>query len=185
MDFVTPLVQESKTQLVITFTNKGSVIIENPIATIEVDGLKLSETLDIEVPALKSVNYTLGTELLANSYNSTASICVSLNMNQNQMESDLNDNIKCIAINDESIIQAPFPNPTSSQSTISIVSSKSQEINVTLLNGTGESMTEFKLLIEAGLNTVNLDLETYVPGIYYAIIDMDEKTETFKIIVQQ
>lgn len=85
--------------------------------------------------------------------------------------------------NDLTTVSA-FPNPASSSINISFNNANGNAASAEFINALGQSVKKFDLGSDKGANTVNLNIESLQPGIYFVKITAGSKANIQKITVQ-
>lgn len=105
------------------------------------------------------------------------SILKSATISQNNL-SKSNDNI----VDNDNIVTV-FPNPTSNSINFSIKTNENADYEIEIFNSVGSRIMLKRQSVENELN-VDMDLSTYVNGVYYYIVSNTSKIWTGKIIKQ-
>jgi hypothetical protein len=73
-----------------------------------------------------------------------------------------------------------YPNPAQNHAIVRIITSKSGESTVTILNALGQLVLQQIAVIEAGSNTINFDTKDLASGLYHFIIADKDCNSTVK-----
>lgn len=75
------------------------------------------------------------------------------------------------------------PNPTTDFVRVSINTAKAGTAVVTVYNLTGKAVIQDKLKVEKGNNLHQINLSSFVKGVYYVHVATDESSNTFKVVL--
>lgn len=73
-----------------------------------------------------------------------------------------------------------YPNPAQDQATVRIITSKSGESTVTMLNALGQIVNQKVISVEAGSNTIDFDTKNLASGLYNVVIADKAGNSTIK-----
>ena len=76
-----------------------------------------------------------------------------------------------------------YPNPSSSQVTVSFDNSIVEKIDVSIVNSLGQPLQQAKSIDQTGTNSVTLDVSSYATGLYFITITSEGSSTTKKLIV--
>lgn len=76
-----------------------------------------------------------------------------------------------------------FPNPATSQTSVSLTLSEASEVSVTVLNNVGQIIYQTVAGLQAGANTVNIDTKAYAAGIYNVVVASENGSVVKKLSV--
>ncbi len=80
------------------------------------------------------------------------------------------------------LITKAFPNPTSSQITLELSSTKEQNSRAYLYNILGEKIAEKSLSFNTGINTVDWKVKDLPSGVYFISLEMNGERETIRFV---
>jgi hypothetical protein len=92
-----------------------------------------------------------------------------------------------VNVEENSLIQSTnvYPNPANQMARLNFKSSQSGNGTIRIFDITGKTTTQINLPIFQGENNTNIDLTSYTSGVYFFIVEMQNSTQTGKIIVKK
>jgi len=87
-----------------------------------------------------------------------------------------------IGMGEVSMVNKIYPNPTSDELYIDLVAKKSSMAQVNLVNILGQSVMSFERAVEAGVNTLNADLNV-ANGTYFVEVTVDGAKSVKRVVV--
>ncbi len=154
--------------------NNSNLPIDNTEVVIELENqFSVTEQIStlIDIGASQLVNLNVGVPLSATEL---SYLCVSLNSQYKGFEdSNPLDNEKCLTIEPEIIVEAPFPNPVRDQVRVRLVAPNGGKTTITLLNSAGKVELRTQPETEEGLNNFFLDLKGLTTGVYFIRMEIE------------
>lgn len=77
-----------------------------------------------------------------------------------------------------------YPNPSSTNATIKIVSDKSMNGSIEIINSLGALVSKSNLTVNDGTNILSIPVQDYSKGIYFVTVTLDNSKLTKKLIVK-
>jgi len=79
-----------------------------------------------------------------------------------------------------------LPNPNRGEAQLMVTSLKSAEMKVEIMNSTGQYIRQFNMAVNSGNNSLTLDLQNEVPGLYLIRVSQEgSRTIGKKMILQR
>ena len=174
---------EGKGTIFLEIQNNSNLPIDNTEVVIELENQfsvteQITSTIGIGESQLVSLN--VGVPLNSNEL---SYLCVALNSQYNGFD-DTNplDNEKCIALEPQIVVEAPFPNPVTDQVRVRLVAPSGGSTIITLLNSAGKVEMVHTPQTEEGLNNFFLDLKALTTGVYFIRIEISGLNSIQRII---
>jgi hypothetical protein len=107
-----------------------------------------------------------------------------LNQIDNDGANEKSNIVSAIITGDAAVaVSEPMPNPAVNASHIVVSVAGSQEVTMKLFNMLGQQMDENVFALQAGDNTLNLNLSSLASGTYNAVLSLGGKTVSKKLVV--
>jgi hypothetical protein len=87
-----------------------------------------------------------------------------------------------IGVNEIASVSSVYPNPTSGELNIELLSKKASMVEVRVVNVLGQSVMSFERAVEAGVNTLNADLNV-ANGTYFVEVTVDGAKSVKRVVV--
>lgn len=78
-----------------------------------------------------------------------------------------------------------YPNPTIDNTIITIYTKDAMDIKLKVYNDIGQIINDSQMTLKSGINTWNIDTKTWSKGVYYFIINNNDKPITRQVIKLQ
>jgi PKD repeat protein len=166
---VNKIVQNNQIDIVLTITNKGTVLIDDMEIQVDISGdVLLSEYFDKVLFAGQTLNDTLSFNVLNNPGNKPEYICITLVPNvTGEEEIDLSNNQECITEDDGFYFFNPYPNPTNNTINLAFYLLESEPVEIYISDLKGKIILKKSVNdTKQGLNVVTLILDEYLEGMY-------------------
>ncbi len=99
-------------------------------------------------------------------------------------EENMNDNNKCINLNESSIIiNQPYPNPSKGEVTFEVITTESEVLTINIIDSNGRSVFKSDITVESGSNNLNLDLSGIKEGLYLLRIGFHDEVRLYRIVI--
>lgn len=163
--------------------NLGNLPVEKIDFSIKLEkDFTLTERVNQRVEIGKRTIITLSTGIPI-TQSTLAYLCVAVANAESASDINSVDNERCITINSEkTILEPPYPNPTSNSTAVRVVLTDAGKVTVTVLDMLGQvhSVQSFDNL-NAGLHVYTIDLENLDGGTYLIYVIHPDGEESFKI----
>ncbi len=174
---------EGKGTIFLEIQNNSNLPIDDTEVVIELENqFAVTEQINslIEIGESELVSLNVGVPLSSNELNY---LCVSLNSQYNGFD-DINplDNEKCLTIEPNIVVEAPFPNPVTDQVRVRLVAPANGSTTITLINSAGKVEMVHSPQTQEGLNNFFLDLKALTTGVYFIRIELEGTTSVQRII---
>jgi len=152
-------------RLLLTIKNLGNFPLTAINADVSIAGLTaIRETLNTPLAPGATVTQLLSSQILTGNV-SLDYLCVELDGTDDK---DLLNNKQCESFTDQTVVFAPYPNPTADFVRFDWIAPIAETVNFLIYNRSGQLVYNKSVLpSEAGLNQVVLDLRALEPGLYY------------------
>jgi PKD repeat protein len=139
---------------------------------------KIASLIDVGESSLLSLD--VGVRLDGSSGNY---LCATLNSQYLGFD-DVNpiDNEKCLTIEPEIVVEAPFPNPVRDEVRIKLIAPSSGDVKISLLNSAGKVEMISTQAAQEGLNNLFINLLDLSTGIYFIQIEIAGSTSVQRIL---
>lgn len=87
-----------------------------------------------------------------------------------------------LGVNETVSVSKVYPNPTNGELFIDFISKKSTLVNVSVVNVLGQKVQSFDRAVEAGVNTINADLNV-ANGTYFVEVAVDGVKSVKRVVV--
>jgi hypothetical protein len=87
-----------------------------------------------------------------------------------------------LGVNEIASVKSVYPNPTSGELNIEVLSKKATLVNFRVVNLLGQSVMSFERAVEAGVNTLNADLNV-ANGTYFVEVVVDGMKSVKRVVV--
>ncbi len=166
-------------QPVVTIANKSNVTITDPSVVVELaGGGSVQKQLTASIKPTKEITQTLDFQLVPQAI---TYVCAEV---QASSDIDLFSNRKCVSLNDQEIILAPYPNPATDTLTLDWISKSGAAVTVDIFNGAGSVVFQQSITgIAAGLNRLSIGVDALPAGIYSIRFSDSSATRSFKVAI--
>lgn len=175
------LENENKGTIFFEILNNSNLPINDTEVVIELENQisvtqQITELIGVGESELVSIN--LGIQL-----DQTEQVCITIN-SQYQGFEDVNplDNEKCLAIEPSLKVEAPYPNPVTTEARVKLVTPSAGSLTVTLLNASGKPEAEFSYAAQEGLNNLFIDMKDLNAGVYFVRLVINGTTSVQRIV---
>ena len=179
----------SAQQVLLTVTNRGSLIASDITATVNLgEAVVVQETLTQSVPPGETVVYPLRLQLPDRPdplRHPLRYLCVSLAANEASFpEENPDNNRQCLSLNQQLNVEAPFPNPARDELRLSVILPEPDLVALRLMNQDGKVLRQYRqAAAPAGLNTFLLNVKGMPAGAYLLQITYQGKHRQFRVAV--
>ena len=165
--------------------NNSNLPIEKLQFIVDLDNsLPLREEITERLEIGQSRLFTLNTSVPVDG-SFIGNICVSVTSAYDENIENTFDNEECISLDQEIVLEPPFPNPAEDELNIKMILPDQDQITFTLLNLSGGILIQEKFEnLESGLNAFILPLQDVEAGMYFLEIKTAGFTETSRIVVK-
>jgi hypothetical protein len=78
---------------------------------------------------------------------------------------------------------AVYPNPANTVASVKVISPSEGAAKISVINALGQVVYSKNVTVDAGVNTVDLDVKSYASGIYSVVVDVNNTSFTKKLTV--
>jgi hypothetical protein len=178
---------DDQIKFTIHIQNNGTIVINNPYVKIDLGNeFSLNHKIDASLMPGESGGYEIDFEIIKRSNQPLNYICFSL-VKQLGAYVDIEpfDNEQCISIDNSFNVLEPFPNPARTHVDIPFILPSAGDCDFQMAGENGNIVYLKKFLnLNAGLNTIQMDLAPYRNGFYLLTIRYADIETTKKIVIQ-
>lgn len=160
--------------------NKGNITIQNLNLAIGLSGIEIQQIVTEPIPPYSSILYTLNFNLVKG--NKLEYICIEAELTG---DNNKEDNSLCTSFENEIIVIAPYPNPTSGSLRVDWISPDEHGVQIFIHDPLGRLVFENKVESSPGLNSVSLNLEGLTQGAYVMSFNAGYSRKVFRFVVNR
>ncbi|MBI3220374.1 MAG: PKD domain-containing protein [Bacteroidetes bacterium] len=176
------LLKDSQTgilQPVVTITNNSNVTVTDPSILIELaGGASVKKQLSASIKPTKDFTQVLDFQLVPQTI---TYLCAEV---QASGDTDLFLNRKCVSLNDQEILLAPYPNPAIDSLMLDWISKNGSSVSVDIFNAAGVVVFQQSITsVVSGLNRLSVNVEALPVGVYFIRFSDSVVTRSFRFAV--
>lgn len=160
--------------------NKGNITIQNLNLAIDLSGIRIQQIVAEPIPPYSSILYTLNFNLVKG--NQLEYICIEADLTGDNNEED---NSLCTSFEAETVVIAPYPNPTSGSLYVDWISPDEHIAQISIHDPLGKLVFENQIESAPGLNSVLLNLERLTQGAYVMSFNAGYTKKVFRFVVNR
>jgi PKD repeat protein len=166
-------------QPVVTITNNSNVTVTDPSILIELaGGASVRKQLSASIKPTKDFTQVLDFQLVPQTI---TYVCAEV---QASSDTDLFLNRKCVTLNDQEILLAPYPNPAIDFMMLDWISKNGSPVSVDIFNAAGVVVFQQSLTSAvSGLNRLSVNVESLPVGVYFIRFSDSAITRSFRFAV--
>jgi PKD repeat protein len=178
----------NSTNIILTVSNSGTLPVQGFYAEVKVDHqLAVERSFGSVIEPGATLNFPLGVAFsdINNSEQNTRYICATLTpLEDNFVETEKDDNIFCLNLEESFFSLPPFPNPVQGLLQISLILPDAEGVNVVMATVNGDILQNYTFPdVQAGLNTLQLDVSTFPTGVYLLQIRYQGRPNAYRVVV--
>lgn len=163
----------------VTIFNNGNTQLSNMALLMDVSGSIIRETVGALIMPNSSYRYVFQFEL-ANT-NTLDYFCVKAEID----DVNLHDNTTCLSLEKLFTTLAPHPNPSKGVLNVSWIIREDGMVNLTLINSMGQTVQNFRIASQEGLNPFTLNATALNSGVYFLQINYKQFTKVYRVFVSE
>lgn len=167
------------TMATVTFENRSNVVVVNPEIILDLSGkAKIKERVFGTFLPRQESTKSISTRIVSDNL---GYICAEI-----AVLGDVNsfDNRACNNLTGELEVVPPYPNPADSELTLEWIRGEQNEVEVRLINAQGQLVLNKRYFnLSSGLNQLLVNVDSLLPGLYFATVADGTKTVSYRVLI--
>lgn len=163
----------------VTIFNRGNVSVKNLGLLLDISGSVIREYLGTTILSNSSSRHVLQFEIP--DLDGMEYICVGVDVEDITPD----DNKACLNFEQSFTTFAPHPNPSNGELNVNWIVNEDGFVNLTLVNSMGQSVKNFQISSQEGLNPFILNTSGLGSGVYFLKINYQHITKVYRIFISE
>lgn len=173
------------TSFVLNIANRGSLVPQRIDLDINVGSYSVSESIESPIYPESNRNFSLSLKLTEDQIKGLSKICIEATPRVGEhTDSNIQNNRICTNLESGFKVLDMYPNPAVSQFTIPLIVPESDVLNISMEDSNGRNVKVYNYNLEAGYNEIQIQRESFSPGIYFLRFRFQGQEKVKKIIFQ-
>ena|GEM_PF-6648377 len=173
------------TSFILNIANRGSLVPQRIDLDINVGSYSVSESIESPIYPESNRNFSLSLKLTEDQIKGLSKICIEATPRVGEhTDSNIQNNRICTNLESGFKVLDMYPNPAVSQFTIPLIVPESDVLNISMEDSNGRNVKVYNYNLEAGYNEIQIQRESFSPGIYFLRFRFQGQEKVKKIIFQ-